>query len=105
MSYFNRSVRAVIVDQYSDIHQVRQFPDSGLQSFFRIVSGQDDRDAFAVNHSSPQRSNLIIALVSFSNPGKVPGVLTRQRRWPFVVRLWPTTKDERPTTKNQFISI
>jgi hypothetical protein len=42
----------VVVDENADIDQVGQFPDRRFQRFFRVVSGQDDGNAFAVDHAA-----------------------------------------------------
>ena len=43
-------VGTVVVHQNADVDQVGQFSHRDLQSFLRVVSGHDDRDALAVDH-------------------------------------------------------
>ena len=47
---FDSAVRTVIVPKNADVDQIRQFTDCDLQSLFRIVGGQHNRYAFAVDH-------------------------------------------------------
>jgi hypothetical protein len=41
----------VVVDQNADIDQVGQFPHGRFQRLFRVISGQHDGNAFAVDHA------------------------------------------------------
>ena len=49
---FKSTVGAVVVDENADIDQAGQFPHRRCQRFFRVVSGQDDGNAFAVDHAA-----------------------------------------------------
>ena len=51
LSNLDGVIRAVVIHQYAGVHQLRQLADGDLQSFFRVVSGKDYRDALSIQHS------------------------------------------------------
>ena len=47
----NGTVRAVVIDQYADVHHFRQFCHRCCERLLRVVGRHHDRDVFAINHS------------------------------------------------------
>ncbi len=43
-------VRAVVVDENADVHQIGQLSHGDLEGLLRVISGHNDRDALAVDH-------------------------------------------------------
>ena len=55
----DRGVGTVVVDEDADVDQIGEFADRDFERLLRVVSGHDDRDALAVDHSSGRADFMI----------------------------------------------
>jgi len=49
----NRSILGAIVDENAGVDKIRDLADGGFEGLRRVIGGQNDRDAFAVDHGKP----------------------------------------------------
>ena len=54
LRYLDGAVRAVVVDKDTDIHKLGKLADRSFQGLLRVVSGHDNRNTSAVDHSPPK---------------------------------------------------